>query len=142
MEEKTIPVPSDSSPCAESCLDPSCCNLCPCTYGEIDWLFLKRTAGRPIRAFFVDANTQDPLASSSDFNFDWDPGVRAIFGFHLGECRAVEFGYFGLFDSRASLTFSPTDGPGILPGDMGGMFRRVSGRRYGTDRLHVADSER
>lgn len=97
------------------------CNLCPCTYAQLEALFLKRSAGHPSRTVLIDANTQQTLVSSSEMSFDFDPGVRALFGFHLGGCRAIEFGYFGLFDSRATLDYSRPN-PNIdvtLPGALG-----------------------
>jgi hypothetical protein len=79
--------------------------MCPDVYGEVEGLFLKRSAGHPDRTILINGNTQATLVSSSDFDFGFDPGVRATFGFRLGDCRRVEFGYFGLFDSQASLDY-------------------------------------
>jgi hypothetical protein len=109
------------SACTDCFENPSFCNMCPCTYGEIEWVFMKRCAGLPDRALLIDANTQETLVSSSDLDFDFSPGVRALFGFRLWGCRAVEFGYFGLADSRSSIDFvQPNPAVDVtLPGSLG-----------------------
>ena len=65
--------------------------------------------------------TQESLVTSSDLDFDYSPGVRALFGFRMGGCRTVEFGYFGLADSRASIDYVQPDQTVdvTLPGDLG-----------------------
>jgi hypothetical protein len=107
--------------CAPSCGEGICCNMCPSVYGVVEGLFLKRTDGHPNRTILIDANTQETLVSSSDLDFDFAPGVRALFGVHLCDCWSVEFGYFGLFDSRASLEYvRPNQNVDVtLPGPLG-----------------------
>ena len=115
------PDTSSNGPNTECCEALSCCNMCPCVYGEIEGLFLRRCAGHPDRTLLIDANTRATLVSSSDFDFDFNPGVRALFGFRLWGCRSVEFGYFGLFDTHASIDFVPANrGVDVtLPGALG-----------------------
>lgn len=104
-------------PCSENCLS---CNMCPCTYAGVEWLYLKRDPGNPNRTILVNSATQDPLLSSSDFNFDFNSGIRAWVGFHLWDCVPIEFGYFGLFDNAASLTYLPQQGVNAaFPGALG-----------------------
>lgn len=81
---------------------------------------MKRDAGNPNRTILINEATQDPLLSSSDFNFDYNSGVRAWVGFHVCDCLPVELGYFGLFDDVASLTYLPQRGvDATLPGPLG-----------------------
>jgi hypothetical protein len=50
----------------------------------------------------------------------FNSGVRALVGFQLCGCVPVEFGYFGLFDSVASLEYLPVQGVNAtLPGPLG-----------------------
>lgn len=97
-----------------------CYNMCPCTYAEVEALFWQRTS-HPDRTFLINANNAQPLASSNDLNFGYDPGIRARFGFHLCNGQAIEFGYFGMFDSRASFDYTGPN-PSVdvtLPGALG-----------------------
>jgi hypothetical protein len=82
---------------------------------------MKRSAGHPDRTLLIDANTQGALVSRSDLDFDFSPGVHALFGFRLGGCRSVEFSYLGLVDSRASIDFvQPNQNIDVtLPGELG-----------------------
>jgi hypothetical protein len=109
------------SACEECCPSPFCCNMCPDVYGEVEWLFLNRTAGHPNRTILIDGNTQQTLVSSSDLDFGFNSGVRALFGVRLCGCRAVEFGYFGLFNSDASIDYvGPNPNVDVtLPGPLG-----------------------
>lgn len=108
------------STCAECCSDPLPCNMCPRVYGEVEWLFLKRSTGQPDRTLLINASNQAVLASSSDLSFDFDSGARALIGFQLCGCVPVEFGYFGLCDSVASLEYMPQQGVNAtLPGPLG-----------------------
>jgi hypothetical protein len=107
--------------CEGSCEEGIRCNMCPCTYGEVEGLFLMRSTLHASRPILIDANTQATLVPSSDFNSSVAPGIRARFGFCLWGCRPVEFGYFGLFDSRASLDYvRPNPNVDVtLPGPLG-----------------------
>ncbi len=95
--------------------------MCPDVYGVVEGLFMKREAGHPNRTILIDANTQQTLVSSSDLDFNFAPGVRALFGVRLRNCWAVEFGYFGLFDSQASVDYvRPNQNVDVtLPGPLG-----------------------
>ena len=121
LSETSQVASSDNSLCTECCDDLPCCNMCPCTYSVIEGLFMKRDPGHPNRTFLIDGNTLQSLVSSNDFDFDFDPGVRAWVGHRLGSCWAVEFGYLGVFDSRATLDFvKPNQNVDVtLPGDLG-----------------------
>jgi len=121
-ESTAAPLDCATEPtCGESCEDPLCCNMCPCIYGTIEGIFMKRCSGYPNRTILIDANTQATLVSSSDLDFNFASGVRATFGFRLWGCRSVEFGYFGLYDSRASLDYvGPNRSVDVtLPGPLG-----------------------
>ena len=121
VDEKPPAALPDKCPDNDCCGKLFCCNMCPNVYGEVEGLFLTRSPGHPERTILIDGNTQQTLLSSSDLNFDWSPGVRALFGFRLCGCWGVEFGYFGLFNARASEDFvQPNPNVDVtLPGDLG-----------------------
>lgn len=50
----------------------------------------------------VDPNTGTTFLSTSDLDFDFDPGLRATVGMRLHGGRALEFSYFGLLEGDAS----------------------------------------
>ena len=57
----------------------------------------------------------DPIAgktylSTSDLNFNFDPGMRATAGMRLCGDRALEFTYFGIFDGTASAVVAKPGG--------------------------------
>ncbi len=86
----------------DGCCCPSCNNPCSSVSFDVEALFMSREprfTGQPI---VVDANTSTTFLSTSDLDFHFDPGLRATVGMPLGECRAVEFTYFGLFQGSAS----------------------------------------
>jgi hypothetical protein len=112
--------------------DPGCtktffCELCPSTYAEVDALFMQRDPGNPSRTVLIDANTHATLVSSANLDFGFDPGVRALWGFHVTDCLALEFGYFGLFDASGHLSYAGSSSavdvrlPGPL-GDVSNVF--------------------
>jgi hypothetical protein len=78
-------------------------------YGAIDYLLLDRTndsSGRPI---VVDASSGAQLFSTSNFDFNYESGVRATIGLgHVGNCclPAWEVSYLGVYDwdDSAALT--------------------------------------
>ncbi len=108
--------PLTSVPCAPGL----CCNLCPCTYAQVEALFWERSS-HPDRTVLINANNQQALVSTSDLDFGFDPGIRALFGFHLCNGQVIEFGYFGLFESQASLDYvrPNTNIDVTLPGALG-----------------------
>ena len=85
--------------------------------------FLRRSrgtvheAGTPIR---TPADRRRLLSrtttflSTSDLDFNFDPGLRATVGMRLCGCRALEFSYFGLFQGNASARTVKPD-PGAYP---------------------------
>lgn len=95
---------------ALECCHPRC-NACPCTYGQVDALFMwldPRFARQPI---VVDPNTNTTYLSTADLGSNFDPGVQATVGMRLCGGRALEFSYFGLFQGNASaVAVSPGSG--------------------------------
>jgi hypothetical protein len=100
-----------------------CNDPCPSVYGQVDALFLMREP-RFIRQPIVVDRFPDPTTtflSTSDLNFDFDPGLRATVGMRLCEGRALEFSYFGLFPGNASAVAVTNQAGGFtFPGDVGG----------------------
>jgi hypothetical protein len=106
----------------DGCCHNSCNCPCPCFYGEIDVLFLKRVPRFASQPIIVDANTGETFLSTSNLDYNFDPGVRATFGMRICGGRALEFSYFGLFDGSATAS---TVSPGssaflIFPGNFAG----------------------
>ncbi len=75
---------------------------CPAVYGQVEALFMKRNPRFMQQPIVVDATTSATLLSTSDLDFNFDPGLRATVGMRLCEGRALEFSYFGLFEGNAS----------------------------------------
>jgi hypothetical protein len=86
----------------DECYRPTCNNPCPTVYGQVDALFLKRVPRVTSQQIVVDPNGNTTYLSTSDLDFNFDPGVRTTFGVRLCEGRALEFSYFGLFEGDAS----------------------------------------
>lgn len=90
------------------------CSACPCVYGYIEGLFLQRnnsSLDQPILVQTVNDSVTNVL-STSDLDFDFDPGLRVVLGRHLHCGWALEGSYLGLFDARASMfVLSPPKDP-------------------------------
>lgn len=94
----------------EACGAP-CLTACPSVYGQVEALFFQRVPRTFRQPIIVDSATNTTILSTSDLNYDYDPGLRATVGLRLNNCRTVEFDYFGLFSGNAAATvLSP--GPG------------------------------
>jgi hypothetical protein len=85
------------------------CNPCPCLYADVEAVFMQQSPRFRNQPILLDFLNGTPLVSTSDINFADSTGVEATFGIHLCGCRAVEFGYFGLFRNGASVSFDKTD---------------------------------
>lgn len=88
----------------DECCQPFCDNPCPCVYGQVEALFLMRHPQFNRQPIVVDPNTNTTFLSTSDLDYNYDPGLRATFGARICGNRALEFTYFGLFDGNASAT--------------------------------------
>jgi Putative beta barrel porin-7 (BBP7) len=101
---------------------PSCNDPCPCVYGQVEALFMKRDPRFIRQPIVVDGNTNTTLLSTSDLDFDFDPGLRATVGMRLCGGRALEFSYFGLFQGNASAVAVKPDENAFLtfPGNLAG----------------------
>jgi hypothetical protein len=86
----------------DGCCRPSCNNPCPSAYGQVEALFLKREPRFARQPIVVDPNTNTTFLSTSDLDFNFDPGLRATVGIRHCGGRALEFSYFGLFQGDAS----------------------------------------
>jgi len=105
------------------CLD--CCSPCPQVYGYVEAMFLQRSNcsfDQPVIVQSVDGIPVATFLSTSDLDFDYEPGVRALFGVRLNDGWALEGSYLGLWDSDASLFIAPPDESTNLtfPGGLGG----------------------
>ncbi|MHB1037747.1 MAG: BBP7 family outer membrane beta-barrel protein [Pirellulales bacterium] len=83
----------------DGCYRPS---PCPTVYGQVEALFMQRGPRFTRQPIVVDPNTSVTFLSTSDLDFNFDPGLRATVGKRLCEGRALEFSYFGLFPGNAS----------------------------------------
>lgn len=82
------------------------CSACPCTYGYVEGLFLQRSNDSFDQPIFLQAVNDIPVntvLSSSDLDFDFDPGMRVVLGRRLRCGWALEGAYLGLFDARESV---------------------------------------
>lgn len=109
------------SPCADCQADDCGCE--PLVYGYVDALFLARDNRTSINtAILAQGETVPvigtPLQTSDDPRFNMEPGVSALLGIHVDDCRAWEFGYFGILDWNAASTVTGTNSLAI-PGDLG-----------------------
>jgi hypothetical protein len=97
-----------------------CCRPCGTLYAQVDGLVMDRTNGRSDRAIVLDGSQlpNEVLLTVEDLDFDFTGGVRALVGIPLDECKALEFGYFGLFDSNATAVVAGDDNL-TIPGRLG-----------------------
>jgi hypothetical protein len=101
------------------------CSYGPCCewYGQVESLFLDRSnnTDRVTVIRVQDEATTlpgTPLLTTGDPHFNFEPGVRALVGWWLDECSAVELAYFGIFDWQASANIAGNSSLAI-PGDLG-----------------------
>ena len=100
--------------CDERCC-PTCDDPCPSVYGQVEALFLKREPRFIRQPIIVDPNSSTTFLSTSDLDFDFDPGLRATVGMRLCGGRALEFSYFALFEENASaVAVSPDPGAFLI----------------------------
>jgi hypothetical protein len=86
----------------DGCCLPSCIDPCPCCYVQVDALFLQRSPRTTNQAIVVDPNTDTTFLSTSDLDFNYNPGLQATVGWCLCDGRALELSYFGLFDASST----------------------------------------
>jgi len=73
-------------------------------------MFMTREPRFTEQPIVVNDNTNTTLLSTSDLDFDFEPGVRATVGMRMCGGRALEFSYFGLWQGDASsVTVAPND---------------------------------
>ena len=101
--------------CCDDCCD--ACDAAPCcgshrerwwskwrscnVYGSVDALFWHRTNDSFKQPFVVNANNGEQIYSTSDLDFQYEPGIRATIGLgHAGICclPAFEITYLGIYD--------------------------------------------
>ncbi len=87
---------------SNSCNDLFCNNPCPRVYGQVQGLFMMRHPQFNRQALVVDPNTNTTFMSTSNLNYNYNPGLQATIGTRLGDRLGVEFTYFGVFDGSAS----------------------------------------
>jgi hypothetical protein len=87
---------------------------CPSVYGQIEALFMMREPRFTRQPIIVDPNTDTTFLSTSDLDFNFDPGLRATVGMRLCGGQALEFSYFGLFEGDASAVAVKPDANAFL----------------------------
>lgn len=117
--------PCNCEPLSAECEDcDPWCNMCPCTYGVVEGLFMdrnNRSADRPLvqeLGSTIDPTPLRTLLSTGDLNPDVGAGMRVLVGTRLNECWAVELGYFGIFGQTANSSVVLEDLI-LIPGDLG-----------------------
>jgi hypothetical protein len=104
-------------------------------YAEADALFLGRdnqSHNQPVVIDLDSPSGQDPILTTHDFQFPFEPALRARLGFPLNECLSFEVGYLGLFDARSGQTVTG-DNNLAIPGDLG----LASNVFFGADDMHL-----
>jgi len=113
-----FPNPNYDECCRRFCPQPAC----PCMYGYVEALLFMRNAGFRRQPIVVDPNTNTTFMSTSAFNPNFNPGLRAVFGMRLFGRIPIEFDYFQLFEGSTSAVATSSD-PGsflIFPGNLSG----------------------
>jgi hypothetical protein len=118
----------------DCCDAPYAEDLCPCWYGEGEWLLLQRTRGTTSQPILMDDNTGNTLLSTNDLGFGFSSGARAIAGKRFCDNLVLEFGYLGWFDGHAVTGKENTDPDVVmaLPDALSGL-----NVFYGLNRLRV-----
>jgi len=116
---------SSISECQEDWLDdcrPSWNDACPSVYVQVEGLFMMREPRFTDQPIIFDANAGTTLVSTSDLDFNFDPGLRATVGMRLCEGPTLEFSYFGLFEGNASaIAVKPGDNSFLIfPNNLAG----------------------
>ncbi len=113
-----------NSPCGDSdCANADCCSQCGSAYSQIDFLFYSRDnrTSQPVVIRVTDEGTTAPgttVLTAGSPTFDWQPGLRALLGWQLNDCRAVEVSYFGIYNWHGTATVTG-DNDLAIPGDLG-----------------------
>ena len=87
---------------------------CPSVYAQVDALFMTRQPRFAQQPMVVDDQTGTTLLSTSDLDFNFEPGLRATVGMRHSGGRALEFSYFGLCQGDASAFVEAPDGDSYL----------------------------
>ena len=118
----------------------------PLFYGTVEAVFLNRANDSFAQPLVVDVNSDETLLSTSNLDFDYEPGVRATIGLRRPACcfcSAWEFTYLGVFDSDASSSVVG-DNDLAVPGDLGfvvnGFTLAESIRAEYGSKLHSAEA--
>jgi len=124
----------DFAGCSDFLCNPClCCNPCPCFYGMVEGLFLTRQPLHSRQTLVNDQTTNTTLLSTSNLNFNYNPGLRARVGFGLPGGRAMEFSYLGLFSGTANASVVKPD-----PGSFLTFQDNLTGNVFvGSDRVDV-----
>jgi hypothetical protein len=93
----------------DGCRSPCCNSPCPTCYGQVEALFLHREPRFSRQTIVVDPNTDTTFVSTSDLDFDFDPGLRATIGVRICGGRALEFTYFGLAEGNGDAVAASSD---------------------------------
>ncbi|MCA9247618.1 MAG: hypothetical protein KDA42_10895 [Planctomycetales bacterium] len=112
-------------PCDQSC-DGGSCDVCyesdgleelQGAYFRAELLLLTRERAERDQTLVVQGVGQTPIFSASDIDFDPEVGPRAVAGFNINECNAIELTYFGTHHWHAQETVSGANDLAI-PGDL------------------------
>lgn len=98
----------------DGCCSTCCNNPCPSAYLQVEALFMQREPRFNRQSIVVDPNTSTTFVSTSDLDFDFDPGLRATVGMRLCGGRALEFTYFGLLEGNSDAVAASTDPAAFL----------------------------
>ncbi len=88
-------------------------DACPSVYAQVDAVFMRRQPRFAHQPMVVD-DDDTTLLSTSDLDFNFEPGLRATVGMRHCEDRALEFSYFGLWHGDASAFVEAPDDDSFL----------------------------
>jgi len=103
------------------CAPINCCCYLPTFYGYVETVFLHRDNRVTRQQLVYDtglAPGSNTLVSTRDFDFDFEPGIRVLFGWQVNECCAIEFGYLGGLNWASRIHVHGSNNLAI-PGDLG-----------------------
>ncbi len=89
-----------------------------CRYATAEFMFLKLNSPRQANLAF-DQNISQNVLTTADFDLDYEPGVKASFGYQFDNRWAIEGVYFGLQNWKESAETRGGVSNLRLPGDLG-----------------------
>lgn len=126
---------SGTAPCTPGC------RLCPAIYGWVEGVFLERSNGSQTQPVVVLMPVSQTLVSTTDLQFGFAPGLRALLGAQLLDGWAIESSYLALFGAQSTAFVLNQDSENhlALPGGSN-LFSHANEMRVSySSQLHTVD---